>query len=113
MNKAPKQEIALVLNAPNIATAVRLILAGVIAWLLFQGGPNEILIAGILLIVAGITDGLDGFLARRLKQSTLGGSIFDLVTDQMLIMPAIILSVKVDISRSLEPEVVALVAFCS
>ena len=94
MSESSKQEIALVFNAPNTATAVRLVLAGVIAWLLFLGGATEIIIAGILLIVAGITDGLDGFLARRLGQSTLGGSIFDLVTDQLLIMPALILSVK-------------------
>ena len=92
MSDSTKQDIALVFNAPNTATAVRLVLAGVIAWLLIQGGSTEVLIAGILLLVAGITDGIDGFLARRLGQSTLGGSIFDLVTDQMLIMPALILS---------------------
>jgi cardiolipin synthase len=94
VSESSKQEIALVFNAPNAATAVRLVLAGVIAWLLYQGGPNEFFIAGILLLVAGITDGIDGFLARRLGQSTLGGSIFDLVTDQMLIMPTLILSVR-------------------
>ncbi len=94
MSDSTKQEIALNFNAPNTATAVRLVLAGVIAWLLIQGGSTEILIAGILLIVAGITDGIDGFLARRLGQSTLGGSLFDLVTDQLLIMPALILSIR-------------------
>ena len=65
----------------------------VIAWLLIQGGAAGILAAGILLIVAWATDGLDGFLARRLGQSTLGGALFDLVADRVLMTPVLLLSV--------------------
>jgi phosphatidylglycerophosphate synthase len=78
---------------PNTLTAVRIILALTIAWFLYQGSPGEIIIAGILLIIAGLTDGLDGYLARRLKQSTLGGSLFDLVADQVLVIPCLILAI--------------------
>jgi len=75
---------------PNIITMIRIVLAGFVAWLLWQG---QFVAAGVLLVIAAITDGLDGLLARRLKQSSLGGSIFDMVADQLLFMPSLILTV--------------------
>lgn len=48
---------------------------------------------GILLVVAWATDGLDGFLARKLGQSTLAGALFDLVADRLLMTPILILSI--------------------
>lgn len=93
MSRASGQEIKFSLNVPNIITAVRVVLAVVIACLLFQGSKSEILAAGILLIIAASTDWLDGFLARRLGQSSLVGSLFDIVADEILFMPALILAV--------------------
>ena len=87
--QAPENELRLSLNVPNIITAVRVVLAGIIAWLLWQG---EFFAAGVLIVIAAATDGLDGLLARRLGQSSLGGSIFDLVADQLLFMPSLILA---------------------
>jgi cardiolipin synthase len=91
-NQAAEKELRLSLNVPNIITAVRVVLAGIIAWLLWQG---EFLAAGILILIAAATDGLDGLLARRLGQSSLGGSIFDLVADEILFMPSLILAIIV------------------
>jgi phosphatidylglycerophosphate synthase len=88
--KASENELRLPLNVPNIITAVRLVMAGVVAWLLLQG---EFFAAGALLVVAAATDGLDGLLARRLGQSSLGGSLFDLVTDEILFIPNLIIAV--------------------
>ena len=93
MNRASGQEIKFALNVPNIITAVRVVLAIVIACLLFRGSESEILAAGVLLIIAASTDWLDGFLARRLGQSSLVGSLFDLVADQILFMPTLILAI--------------------
>ena len=87
--QASENELRLSLNVPNIITAVRVVLAGIIAWLLWQG---EFFAAGVLIVIAAATDGLDGLLARRLGQSSLGGSIFDLVADQLLFMPSLILA---------------------
>lgn len=89
-NKTPAEELRLTLNVPNIITALRVVMAGIIAWLLWQG---EFLAAGILILIAASTDGLDGLLARRLGQSSLGGSLFDLVADEMLFMPSLILAI--------------------
>jgi len=87
-NQASK-ELRLALNVPNVITAIRIVMAGIIAWLLWRG---EFLAAGILILIAASTDGLDGLLARRLGQSSLGGSIFDLVADEILFMPSLILA---------------------
>jgi len=77
-----------------VVTAVRVVLAAVVAWLLFQGGEAYILTAGILLIIAALTDWLDGFLARRLRQTSLFGSLFDMIADQLLFIPCLILAVS-------------------
>ncbi len=91
MNNQPQEyELRLALNIPNIVTTVRVVLAGIIAWMLWQ---HLFLAAGILILVAASTDWLDGFLARRLGQSSLGGSLFDLVADEVFFMPSLILAI--------------------
>jgi len=93
MSKQTEQVLSLSFNVPNTISAVRIVLAAVIAWLLIQGEAAGIMTAGILLIVAWATDGLDGFLARRLGQATLAGALFDLVADRLLMTPILILSI--------------------
>ena len=93
MNNSAEQGLSWRFNAPNGVTIVRVVLAIVIAWLLLRGEATEILIAGILLIVGWITDGLDGLLARRMGQSTLAGALFDLVADRLLMTPTLILAI--------------------
>lgn len=92
MSKPSGQELKLVLNVPNTITAVRIILTAIIAWLLCQGA---FLVAGILILVAASTDGLDGLLARRLGQETQGGVLFDLAADEIFFMPTLILAIAV------------------
>jgi len=84
-------------NVPNVITLVRVILASVVFYLLIRGDAAEFRLAGILLVIAWITDWLDGMLARRLGQSTLGGALFDLVADRFLMTPVLIISVIVGI----------------
>ena len=93
MNNPAEQALTWRFNAPNYVTIARVVLAAAVVWLLLQGGEAGILMAGILLIVGWCTDGLDGFLARRMGQSTLAGALFDLVADRVLMTPALILSV--------------------
>jgi phosphatidylglycerophosphate synthase len=93
LNKPPGQEIKFALNVPNTFTAVRIVLAIVIAFLLVLGSKSEILAAGIILIIAAVTDFFDGFLARRMGQSSLFGSLFDIVADEILFMPSLILAI--------------------
>jgi phosphatidylglycerophosphate synthase len=69
------------------------ILAAVIVTLLALGSDTQILTAGILLIVAAVTDFLDGNIARRMKQSSRFGSLYDMIADQLLFMPTLIIAI--------------------
>jgi len=90
MNNQPHEAgLKLVFNIPNIITAVRVILSPVVAVLLLNG---EYIAAGIVVIIAAATDGLDGFAARKLGQSSEGGILFDLIADQILFIPNIIIA---------------------
>jgi phosphatidylglycerophosphate synthase len=89
-NQPLNPELTLDLNVPNIVTTIRVVMAGFVVWLLWHG---EFLAAGILIVIAACTDGLDGLLARRLRQSSLGGSIFDMVADELLFMPSLIMAI--------------------
>jgi len=93
MDSSVAQTLVLRFNVPNAVTMVRVALAIVTAWLLIQGGAEEVILVGILLVVAWATDALDGFLARRLGQSTLAGALFDIVADRLLMTPVLLLSV--------------------
>ena len=93
MNNSAEQALSFSFSIPNAVTVVRMILAVPIAWLLCQGGTGEILLAGIVLIIAWVTDGLDGFLARRLGKSSLAGALLDLVADRVLMTPTLILAI--------------------
>jgi phosphatidylglycerophosphate synthase len=81
-------------NVPNAITLVRLCLALIISWLLFMPWESGIKAAGILLLIAFITDLLDGPVARRLGQATLFGAIFDIITDFLLFSPALLLAMR-------------------
>jgi phosphatidylglycerophosphate synthase len=81
-------------NIPNTLTLFRIGLAGIIAWFLFGQNAGDTTTAGILLIIASLTDILDGMAARKLGQATLFGSLFDMVADQMLFVPSLILAIR-------------------
>ncbi len=53
-------------------------------------GYNKPLYALITFIVAGITDALDGFVARKLNQITTLGKILDPIADKVLLISAFI-----------------------
>lgn len=68
---------------PNAITLVRLFLAPVIAWLILQGRFREAL---ALVVLAGLTDWLDGFLARRLDVTGKLGIVLDPLADKVLLV---------------------------
>ncbi len=93
MSIAAETNITVKLNVPNVITSIRIFLAVIIVFLLALGSTQQILAAGILLIFAAITDYLDGNLARRLKQESRFGSLYDMIADQFLFMPTLILAI--------------------
>jgi cardiolipin synthase len=71
-----------VLTLPNLITLARLACLPVFLWLLF--GKEDRAAAAALLAVLGITDWVDGYLARRLGQVSELGKILDPVADRLL-----------------------------
>jgi cardiolipin synthase len=75
------------MNIPNLLTLLRIILVPVIVIFLMDGAFFKAL---VIFIVACITDGLDGFLARVLNQKTVLGSHLDPLADKALIVTSFI-----------------------
>ena len=76
-----------VLTIPNLLTFLRMALIPVFASLLFYGYSGYAL---IVFVIAGVSDGVDGFLARRFKQETELGTIIDPIADKLLMTTAFI-----------------------
>ncbi|MEJ5286431.1 MAG: CDP-alcohol phosphatidyltransferase family protein [Bacteroidota bacterium] len=75
------------MTIPNILSAIRLVLAFVIGYLLFN---NEKVIAIILIIIAWVTDLLDGYLARKTNKISELGKILDPLADKLLVLIIVI-----------------------
>jgi cardiolipin synthase (CMP-forming) len=73
-----------IMNVPNSLTLSRVILTLLAAVFLLTGRDSLRISGGIILIVAWATDWLDGFLARRLNQTSLLGAVLDLISDRIL-----------------------------
>jgi cardiolipin synthase len=82
------EEESRVWTVPNIISVVRL--AGVPLFLWLVLGPEEDAWALVVLMVAGFTDYLDGWLARRLDQFSKLGEILDPVADRLYILAVVI-----------------------
>ena len=86
------------MNIPNILTLSRLGLAVVMLLLLSVSFPFASTLALIVFIVAGITDYLDGHLARRVYGVTSFGSLMDPLTDKVLVCAAFVSFVELRIA---------------
>ena len=75
-----------VLTLPNLITLARLACLPLFLWLLF--GKEDRAAAAALLALLGITDWVDGYLARHLDQVSELGKILDPVADRLLFLVA-------------------------
>lgn len=76
---------------PNALTIARLGLVPVFAVLMVRAGHGHSWPAGILFGVAGVTDQVDGFLARRWRVESRFGKVADPLADRLMIDAAVIL----------------------
>jgi cardiolipin synthase len=70
-------------NLPNAITFARILLVPAIVWLILSGA-DELALA--LFFVAGVSDALDGFLAKRLHAQTRVGAYLDAMADKALLV---------------------------
>jgi len=78
-------------NTPNLLTLLRIVLIPVfilVYYLPFAWAPA---LATALFVLAALTDWLDGYLARRLNQTSAFGAFLDPVADKMMVASALML----------------------
>lgn len=78
-------------NIPNLLTLFRLFLIPVFILCFYSGMENARFWASFVFCLAAITDALDGYLARKLEQSTPFGAFLDPVADKVMVAVALVL----------------------
>ncbi|MEZ5566428.1 MAG: CDP-diacylglycerol--glycerol-3-phosphate 3-phosphatidyltransferase [Gammaproteobacteria bacterium] len=83
----------------NIATSLtwfRIAAVPLVAMVFYWSSPWARPAAAMVFLLAAITDGLDGYLARRLRQTSQFGAFLDPVADKLIVSTALILLVQAD-----------------
>ena len=71
------------MNIANIVTCSRVLLIPVVIALYYSSIPHAAILAAIVFAIASLTDWLDGYLARKLKQTSPFGAFLDPVADKL------------------------------
>ncbi|MGD8430782.1 MAG: CDP-diacylglycerol--glycerol-3-phosphate 3-phosphatidyltransferase [Ectothiorhodospiraceae bacterium] len=77
-------------NLPNLLTWLRIVLIPVLGLIFLLPVPWSNGAAAVIFAVAGITDWLDGYLARRWGQTSAFGAFLDPVADKLIVAVALI-----------------------
>jgi CDP-diacylglycerol---glycerol-3-phosphate 3-phosphatidyltransferase len=77
-------------NVPNVLTLARILAVPVLVVALLDETPDGDVIAAAVFALAAITDGLDGYIARRRQQITTFGKLMDPLADKVLIIAALV-----------------------
>jgi CDP-diacylglycerol--glycerol-3-phosphate 3-phosphatidyltransferase len=84
------------MNLPNSITMSRIVMIPLLLWILTPHFPwvgthgAQEITAAVLFVLASITDGLDGYLARKRKQITTMGMLLDPIADKIMVAGALI-----------------------
>ena len=71
------------MNLPNLITIGRILLVPVVVWAI---ASREMQVAFLVFLIAGVSDGVDGFLAKRLDMTSELGAHLDPLADKVLIV---------------------------
>jgi CDP-diacylglycerol---glycerol-3-phosphate 3-phosphatidyltransferase len=78
------------LNVPNVLSLLRILAVPVIVVALLGETPNGDALAAGVFALAALTDGLDGYIARRRQDVTTFGKLVDPLADKLLIVAALV-----------------------
>jgi cardiolipin synthase len=71
------------MSLPNIITIARMLAVPLIVWLIISG---QMVPAFVVFIAAGLSDAVDGFIAKRYNASTSLGAYLDPLADKLLLV---------------------------
>ena len=71
------------MSIPNLITLGRILLVPVVVWAITSG---QMRVAFLLFLLAGVSDGIDGFLAKRFHMASELGAYLDPLADKALIV---------------------------
>lgn len=74
------------MNVPNILTIIRIILGFIVPVLVLYGDLYSRILAAVLFTIAGVTDYLDGWYARKYNLVTKLGKILDPIADKVILL---------------------------
>jgi CDP-diacylglycerol--glycerol-3-phosphate 3-phosphatidyltransferase len=83
-------------NLPTWLTLVRIILIPVLVVIFYLPWHLAHAACGAVFAIAGFTDWLDGYLARKMCQTTLFGAFLDPVADKLMVAITLVLIVQAD-----------------
>jgi len=86
--KVPAYDTERVWTLPNVLSMIRLAGVPVFLWLVL--GPRADGVAVLVLVLAGFTDWLDGYLARRWRQRSRTGQMLDPIADRFYILATLL-----------------------
>lgn len=81
---ARKSTAGFALSIPNLITLARILLVPIVVWAIAT--PGAMWIAFLLFLAAGVSDAIDGFLAKRFHMTTVLGAYLDPLADKALIV---------------------------
>jgi cardiolipin synthase (CMP-forming) len=94
----PRPRAGIVLSIPNLITLGRILLVPIVVWAIST--PGTMWIAFVLFVAAGVSDAVDGFLAKRFAMTTELGAYLDPLADKALIVSIYLtLGINGDIPR--------------
>jgi CDP-diacylglycerol---glycerol-3-phosphate 3-phosphatidyltransferase len=94
-----RQQASLRVNLPNSITLTRIAAIPLLIWILCTPRLSEVngereIMASTVFILASMTDGIDGYLARKRGQITTMGMLLDPLADKLLIAAAFVTLVQ-------------------
>jgi len=89
--EARRRKRRVIWNLPNALTIGRIMAIPLIVLLLFYPGKVVSFIASVIFLFAAITDGLDGYIARRQNVVTTLGKFLDPLADKLLVITSLIM----------------------
>lgn len=78
---------------PNLITLMRLLLVVPVAVAILS---HEFVLTLVLFAIASLSDGVDGYLARRFDWTSRFGAILDPIADKLMLMVAVVLLTYID-----------------